>query len=264
MKNLCGDLACEHDDLDRIVKDLSDEEWLRLTPFSGWTIKDQIGHLAFFDEKARLAVTDAEGFRKHIETMMAGFTNFDNHFEETLERSKAMSPKKLMYWWRSEREVLLCALEKLDPKERIPWYGPPMSAKSFVTSRLMETWAHGQDIVDTLGVKREPANRLRHIAHLGERTYGWSFKNRQLEVPRESVFVELTSPEGEIWEWGERNFENSVKGTAEDFCLVVVQRRHVQDTGLTVKGNAAEKWMKYAQVFAGPPERGPDAGKFKK
>ena len=32
-----------------------------------------------------------------------------------------------------------------------PWYGPSMSARSFVTARLMETWAHGMDVADALG-----------------------------------------------------------------------------------------------------------------
>lgn len=41
-----------------------------------------------------------------------------------------------------------------------------MSAVSSVTARLMETWAHGQDIADVLGVDRQPTARLRHIAHL--------------------------------------------------------------------------------------------------
>jgi uncharacterized protein (TIGR03084 family) len=259
MKNLCRDLASEHDDLDKIVCDLSDEQWLTITSFNGWTIKDEIGHLAYFDDKARLAVTDPAGFNKHLEEMINGFTNFDDHMEQTLEKPRAMSPAELMKWWRDERAIMIDALEKLDPKERIPWYGPPMGGKSFITARLMETWAHGQDVADTLGVKREPTIRLKHIAHLGFKTYGWSFKNRQIEAPEVNVQVELESPDGEVWQWGEKTDENCIRGLAEDFCLVVTQRRNVLNTGLKVEGDAAKMWMELAQVFAGPPENMPMA-----
>ncbi len=259
MKSLCKDLVNEHDDLDKIVRDLSDEDWLTVTPFGDWTIKDEIGHLAYFDDRARLAVTDQGGFNTHLEDMIKGFTNFEDHIEKTLQKPRYMTPAELMKWWRDERNILMKAVEILDPKDRLPWYGPPMSVRSFVTARLMETWAHGQDVADTLGIKREPTNRLKHIAHLGVKTYGWSFKNRQMEVPDEIVRVELEGPTGEIWEWGEFGSENMIAGLAEDFCLVVSQRRNVKDTGLTVTGDAATKWMKFAQIFAGPPEKGPEA-----
>jgi uncharacterized protein (TIGR03084 family) len=155
---------------------------------------------------------------------------------------------------------MLEALLKCDPRDRLPWYGPPMSALSFATARLMETWAHGQDVFDTLRIRRTPTDRLRHIALLGVKTFGWTYMNRGLPVPEEPVRVSLAAPSGDIWAWGPEDAANLVSGPAEDFCLVVVQRRHVDDTTLSVKGATARDWMEKAQCFAGPPVDGPKPG----
>src|SRR5471030_2930782 len=93
------------------------------------------------------------------------------------------------------------AAEGLDPHDRVPWFGPPMGALSFVSARLMETWAHGQDVADALGAIRVPTARLRHIAHLGVRARPFSYVVRGLEVPGDVVSVELVGPSGERWEW---------------------------------------------------------------
>jgi uncharacterized protein (TIGR03084 family) len=127
---------------------------------------------------------------------------------------------------------------------------------SSVTGRLMETWAHGQDIADALGARREPTARLRHIADLGVRTFAFSFRLRGLPVPAEQVRVELTGPDGpagQRWTWGPEDAANRVAGDAEEFCLVVTQRRNLADTGLTVTGPVAAQWIAIAQAFAGAP-----------
>jgi uncharacterized protein (TIGR03084 family) len=137
-----------------------------------------------------------------------------------------------------------------------------MRPASSVTARLMETWAHGQDVVDTLGVVRRPTARLRHVAHLGVATLGWSFRVRGLPVPEEPVLVELTGPHGELWTWGPDDAADRVTGPAEDFCLVVTQRRHRGDTALVATGPVADAWLDVAQAYAGAPGTGrPPAGK---
>ena len=171
--------------------------------------------------------------------------------------------QELMDWWRKERAEELQALEALDPKDRLPWYGPDMSALSFATARLMETWAHGQDVLDALGVKRKATSRLAHVAHIGFITFKWSFVNRQLPAPEKTVRVELNGPDGALWTFGDEGSDQVVKGDALDFCLVVTQRRNVADTGLEVTGGVAEEWMKIAQAFAGPPENPPAPGQRK-
>jgi uncharacterized protein (TIGR03084 family) len=257
LKTICADLNDEYVELDGILADLGEEQWNLPTPFLSWRIKDEIRHLAYFDERAAQAATDPDAFGRHLAQVTKDFAAFENSLHEM---ARGLSPSELMQGWRQKRRAMLDALLLRDKKDRLPWYGPPMSALSFATARLMETWAHGQDIVDTLRIRRFPTDRLRHIAHLGVTTFGWTYLNRGLKPPQAPVRVELYAPSGDIWSWGPAEAENRILGSAEDFCLVVVQRRNVADTALAVAGKIAGDWMKKAQCFAGPPADGPKAG----
>jgi uncharacterized protein (TIGR03084 family) len=261
MKEICTDLAKEYEELDTIVAALDESSWNAMTPAEGWTVKDQIRHLAYYDERAKLAITEPEAFDQHLADISA---DPEGH-RETLENvGEELVAADLLNRWRQERRALLDALLPLDRKARLRWYGPPLSALSFVTARIMETWAHGQDVVDALGIERVPTDRLRHIAHLGVATFGWSYSVRQMKVPDSSVRVEITSPSGKLWTWGSEKANDIVKGTAEDFCLVVVQRRTPADTQLVIKGATARQWMSIAQTYAGLPGAGRKPGMFSK
>jgi uncharacterized protein (TIGR03084 family) len=71
------------------------------------------------------------------------------------------------------------------------------------------------------------------------------------------VRVELAAPSGAVWAWGDADSSERITGPAEDFCLVVTQRRHVDDTALVVEGTVAREWMEIAQAFAGGATNGP-------
>ncbi|CAB1076920.1 hypothetical protein JY97_17380 [Alkalispirochaeta odontotermitis] len=259
MKDICTDLAEEYEELDTIVAALDDSGWHVMTPAAGWNIKDQIRHLAYFDERARVAVTEPEAFDGYLAEIVA---NPAGH-QATLEKAgRDLAPADLLAWWRKERRALLDVLAPLDRKARFKWYGPPLSAMSLATARIMETWAHGQDVADALGIKRVPTDRLRHVAHLGVATFGWSFTNRQMKIPDSAVRVEITSPSGELWTWGPDTSKDLVQGPAEDFCLVVVQRRNPADTRLVIQGAVARQWMNISQTYAGDPGTGREAGMF--
>ncbi|MBU0996018.1 MAG: TIGR03084 family protein [Proteobacteria bacterium] len=260
MESILKDLDAEYNSLDAIVSELREDQWQIVTPLDDWTIKDEISHIAYYDEAARLSATDGDAFAAHMAKMLEGITDMDSVFKKVNAIGGKLPVPKLLSWWRNERSKLLDAFRLKNPKDRLPWYGPPMSARSSATARIMETWAHGQDIVDALKIKRPGTERLKHVAHIGVTTFGWSFMNRKLDIPQDPVRVELTSPSGDIWEWGPSDAANSVKGDALDFSLVVTKRRHIKDTAIITKGITAEKWMSIAQAFAGPPEGGPQPG----
>jgi len=161
-------------------------------------------------------------------------------------------------------EKLVAAARTVDAKARLPWYGPEMGAVSFITARLMETWSHGLDVVDVVGIARPDTDRLRHVVFLGVRTRPFSYITRGLTPDTTPVHVELTSPSGATWTHGEPGSDNRITGSARDFCRVVTQRRHVADTDLRITGPAAEEWMRFAQAFAGPPGEGRRPGQFPK
>jgi uncharacterized protein (TIGR03084 family) len=124
----------------------------------------------------------------------------------------------------------------------------------------MESWAHGQDIYDLLRKPRTPTDRIKNIAVLGVKTYGWTFANRDLPAPGDAPYVRLTAPSGAIWDWGEANDGNKVEGSALEFCQVVTQGRNIADVNLTVVGEPAQAWMAIAQCFAGQPNDPPESG----
>ena len=246
MTGLLDDLAAEHADLDALTTGVD----LGLqTPAEGWTVGDTIAHLWFFDREATTALVDAEAFAAILKEAIE---NPDGYLARTLGEGRVLGDE-LPAVWRQTRADLLAALRAADPATKVPWFGPPMSPASFATARLMEYWAHGQDVADAVGVTRAPTDRLRHICHLGVRTRGFSYAVRGQTAPDADVFVSLTGPSGDTWTWGDPASSDRVEGTALDFCLVVTQRRHVDDTDLTVTGNAAKEWMSIAQAFAGGP-----------
>ncbi|HSJ29085.1 MAG TPA: TIGR03084 family metal-binding protein [Acidimicrobiia bacterium] len=250
---ILDDLAAETEALLTAVSGLGADDLDRMTPSEPWTVRDQLSHLAGFDVKARLAATDPDRFTAELAGDFAdgGDALMASHFEE----GRSLSPKQVVDWLRRERASLIEAFRELDPEERIPWYGPPMRVRSSAEARLMETWAHGVDIIDALGMRHEPTDRLFHVAELGVKTFRFSFQNRGLDVPESRVKVVLEAPSGSVRTWN-AEAEDTVMGTVEDFCLVVAQRRHVTDTALELRGPVAEAWMTHAQVFAGPPGPG--------
>lgn len=260
MEAICQDLAQECQELDDLVSDLDEKTWNTVTPFFGWTIKDEIGHLTYFESTGYLATQDREAFKKDFEELLTSMPPGESMHDVINQKYRSKTGEEVLKLWRENRKLLIESLSKLDKKDRLPWYGPDMSARSFATARLMETWAHGQDVFDTLKVKRKPSDRLKHIAHLGVTTYGWSFMVRQQEIPAPEMRVKLISPGGENWVWGPEEAENKVTGNAEEFCLVVTQRRNIADTNLKAQGKAAQEWMKIAQAFAGFAEDPPKPG----
>jgi uncharacterized protein (TIGR03084 family) len=259
MGSLLHDLSAETDLLVERLTAAGNGVWDRQTPAPGWTVRDQMIHLAFFDDAAVMAAVDPSAFNEGKDVALR---NVDAFTDSVARRYASLSGEEVLDWFSRARAELASVYSGLEPESRVPWYGPDMSPASAVTARLMETWAHGQDIIDGTGQIRSRSPGLRHVAHLGVRTLPNSFRARALPVPDSPVRVELIAPDGETWEWGPGGVPDEVRGPALDFCLVVTQRRHIDDTGLATTGAVATEWMSIAQAFAGPPGRGRRAGQF--
>ncbi len=250
---MIADLQAESDDLDALVARLADDRWAVSTPAPGWTIAHQIGHLLWTDRISLIAVTDAAGF---AELLAAASTNPTGFVDDGAAELAATPPAELLADWRGTRARLHSALGTVPDDRKLPWFGPPMSAASMATARLMETWAHGLDVADALGVTRPATMRLRSIAHLGVRTRDYAFAVNDLPPPVEPFRVELRAPDGSTWSWGPADAAQRVTGSAEHFCFRVTQRRALAELDLAARGADAHHWLQIAQAFAGPPGAG--------
>jgi uncharacterized protein (TIGR03084 family) len=254
------DLRAEADELHAFLQTLGADDWSRTTPFLGWTPWDVVAHLHVFDRVSLLSLTDEEAFAawraKMIEGVKAGLSGA----EMTRQELDGLGPEELVASWHETCHAMAEQLGASDPKRRLPWFGPDMGVRMFTTARYMETWAHGQDIYDLMRVPRKHTDRIKNVAVLGVKTFGWTFVNRGLEVPGPPPYVRLIAPSGATWEWNEPSETNTVSGDALDFCQTVTQGRNVADTALEVVGETATRWMAIAQCFAGGPADPPKPG----
>ncbi|MBV9720788.1 MAG: TIGR03084 family protein [Mycobacterium sp.] len=250
LAQIVADLRAESDELDALVAPLAADRWAAPTPAVGWTIAHQIGHLLWTDRSSLTSVTDEAAFAVLLEIAAADPIGFVDAGADELA---ATPPDVLLADWRLTRTRLHDALLAVPDGRKLPWFGPPMSAASMATARLMETWAHGLDVADTLGVTRPPTARLRSVAHIGVRTRDYAFAVNGLPAPTGPFLVQLRAPDGTTWSWGPPDAAQRVTGAAEDFCLLVTQRRAPRDLDLTAHGADARQWLQIAQAFAGPP-----------
>ncbi|WP_110240309.1 TIGR03084 family metal-binding protein [Nocardioides gilvus] len=249
LAGVLADLAAEGDQLDELVTPLTDDQWRTATPAEGWDIATTIAHLAWTDEVAVKAATDKEAWDAEV---MGAIMNPTGYVDEMAVKGAEAAPADLLARWRAARPALVKTLEEFPAGEKMMWFGPPMSPTSMASARFMETWAHGLDVADALGVDLAPTDRIRQVAHIGVRTRNYSFKNNELEAPADEFRVELTAPSGDVWTWGPDVAGQTVTGSAYDFCRLVTQRVHRDDTDLVAVGADADKWLSIAQAFAGP------------
>jgi uncharacterized protein (TIGR03084 family) len=259
LDEVLADLSAESAELDLLVGGLPADGWSTPTPAEGWTIAHQVAHLAWTDEAARLAAAEPDEFKVALQEAAANPTGY---VDEGAQQIATLPPAELLTHWREGRGELQVALKAVPPGEKVQWYGPPMSPTSMATARLMETWAHGQDVVDALGVKRQPTARLKHVAHLAVRTRNFAYLLNDKTPPAAEFHVELRAPDGQTWSWGPEEAEQRVTGSALDFCLLATQRRHRDDLDVQAVGADAEDWLGIIQAFAGLPGKGRTAGQF--
>jgi uncharacterized protein (TIGR03084 family) len=243
--------------LAELVAPLSEADFERETLFKRWTINNILRHLHVWNIAAARSIEGGEAFSTFLKELMGGergrrFTDSEADYLHNL------SGQALLTAYRAQYSALAGHFSATDPKARLKWVGPDMSALSSVTARLMETWAHAQAVYDLLGVERIDSDRIGNIVRLGANTYGWTFKNRGEEPPGPMPRLRLTAPSGTIWEYGEG--EGLIEGSAAEFCQVVTQCRNIADTSLQVTGSVAARWMSIAQCFAGPPNDPPAPG----
>jgi uncharacterized protein (TIGR03084 family) len=267
LTSLLDDLDAEGDQLRKAVDQLGEQGWRAATPAAGWTVATSVAHLLWTDEVAVLAAHSLRGDPDKAawdEVVLAAIADPHGFVDAGAHELAALPREEVLDRWAAGRTALRQALTELPEGSKMPWFGPPMSPASMATARFMETWAHALDVYDAaareIGQSRpEPTDRIRHVAHLGVRTRDYAYSVQEETPPAEEFRVQLTAPSGETWAWGPEGAAQSVTGSAYDFCLLVTQRVHRDDTDLVAVGADAEHWLRIAQAFAGPAGEGRSA-----
>lgn len=257
LEGLLADLEAESDQLRAVVAGLSEEQWRTATPAEGWDVATSIAHLAWTDEAAVAAAQAAAGDQEAWDALvLEAIADVNGVVDKAALAGGAVPPAELLPRWDAGRAALAESLRTVEGK--LPWFGPPMSAASMATARFMETWAHGLDVRDALGVTEGRTDRVKHVCHLAVRTRGFAYSVHSLAVPEAEVRVELTAPSGEMWTWGPADAAQSITGSAWDFARLATQRIHRDDTDLVATGPDADQWLDIVQAFAGPAGKGRD------
>lgn len=247
-----------------VTDGLSDADFKQPTLFKGWTLEDVFGHLHMFNIAAEMSLEGGDALNEFLAPVFTAISEGrsmigaqDLWLDGPLGGLRGAALRDA---WAETAERTADAYADMDPKRRLKWAGPDMSARSMITARQMETWAHGQEVFDALGRTRVEHDRVKNIAHLGVTTFGWTFIVRKEPVPEPAPHVRLTAPSGAIWEWNDPQEDNRVEGSAVGFAQTVAQTRNVADTDIRTTGETAGRWMAIAQCFAGAPNDPPAPG----
>ncbi len=252
------DFLAECEALHAVLAPLAREDYEMVTAFKGWRINDVLVHLHFWNMAADTSATDPGAFAALRDRVVAALSGGRGLRDLENAAIRERGPDLLAAWIGLSRDMA-DRWDRMDPKRRLPWVGPEMSARSAITARQMETWAHGFEVFDRLGLERQESDRIRNIVVLGVNTFGWSHRVHGLEVPPAMPQLLLTAPSGETWTFGDPD-AGEITGPAVDFAAVVTQTRALADTALRLRGAVARTWMAHAQCFAGPPQTPPAPG----
>ncbi|MGR3322024.1 MAG: TIGR03084 family metal-binding protein [Pseudooceanicola sp.] len=244
--------------LHALTGEMAEDGFDRPTAFKGWSTNDVLQHLHHYNILADLSLFDPERFAEEYGKVQALREQGLDMVAASREMLGDLAGAELRAAWLEQAEAMAPRWHDADPATRVDWAGPSMSARSSISARLMETWAHGQEIWDLAGRVRADTDRIRSIAVLGVNTFGWTFKARGEAPPGERPTVRLSAPSGE--EWTFPGSDEEIGGSATEFCQVVTQTRNIADVALRVEGPVAREWMAKAQCFAGPPNPPPAPG----
>jgi uncharacterized protein (TIGR03084 family) len=259
LQDVFKDLTAERDEIDDIVAGLDARQWQLDTPAPGWTIAHQIAHVSFVFRIAGLAASDPETFEA---VTAAAKSDFSGAVNAALNDYLPSEPADLLARWRTETTDAIKALEAVPAGEVVPWLVRPLPPAILACAGMMELFAHGQDIADTLEIRRERTDRLKHLVGFAILTWEFGYQSRDLTPPDVEFRYEITAPSGELWEFGPADGEQKITGPAEDLCLLVSRRRHRDDLALSATGAEANEWLNIAQAYRGPAGPGRTPGQF--
>ena len=242
MRDILSDLVAEQQFLDQSLQRIPIKVWDLVTPNKPWTVRDTIAHLADSEDLGADSIAGGDRVKE-----WQNATELEPLYAAAIKRGRGMRPQDVIEWWRGGRAKVVEPLSHMNGADRIDWIAGDMSARTFATFRLMETWMHGLDIYKTLDIEVEDTPRIRHICWLGWKTLPYAFKRAGEDF--EPVRVEVIGPGYAKWVYGPEDTDQLIKGSASDWARVAIHRLKPEDTRLKITGEHAEKAVQVARAY---------------
>lgn len=244
MREILADLVAEQQGLDQSLQRAPDRDWKKRVGARGWSVQDTIAYL-WWAERHAARILDREIAADEV---LAEYGTVEAFEEAGIEAARPKRPQEVIEQWRFARADVVDALSRLSKNDHIKWLEGTVSARTFATLRLADTWTHGLNILTALDKEIVDTPRLLHIAWLGWATLPNAFAKAGEEYP-ESVRVELVGPGYARWVFGPEDSEHVIRGQAADWCRVVVGFLDGESTeGLTATGDLAEATLRLADI----------------
>jgi uncharacterized protein (TIGR03084 family) len=245
-----ADLTAEHRALASLLTSMSTGDWGRASAAAGWTIRDQVAHLADTEEVAADTLTGGPRAFAHA---VSGYRTAEEFTAAGCRRGDGRSPAELIRWWADASARTRELLARQDPGQRVAW-GFGLPAETFAAARLMEHWAHGLDIRDALGLPVTETARLRHVAALGLGTLRYALARARVRWPAgRALRLELADADGTCYRFGPPDATDVLRGPLLEWCRTAVQRRSGRDGGLPAAlrptGELAELAVRHARAY---------------
>jgi len=243
MREILADLVAEQQGLDQLLQRAPDRDWRKPTRARGWSVQDTISHLAWSEDYSLAALRGETQLL--AEVTGAGIDGFN---QRGVVAGKGKRPQEVIEWWRFSRAAVVDSLSRLKASGRVPWVSGDVSARTFATFRLMETWAHGLDIRTALDRQDEDTPRLRHVAWLGWATLPHSFRQAGEPYPA-PIRLELTGPGYARWVFGPET-DQVIRGPAGEWCRLAVRRIDAAEAAnLSASGETAAAALRLVRAF---------------
>jgi uncharacterized protein (TIGR03084 family) len=243
MREILADLVAEQQGLDQSLQRAPDRDWKKRLAPGGPTVQETIARLAWGEQHAaRLLLGDAKVIGE-----IEAYPDSDAFHKAGMTQGRTKRPQEVIEWWRFARADVVDALSRVTASTRIPWFGGDISARTFATIRLAETWSQGLGILTALDKEIIDHPRLVHVAWLGWATLPNAF-GLAGEAYQEPIRLELVGPSYARWIFGPEGSENVIRGQGGDWCRLAVG--HTTKTGsLSAHGDLAERSLSIVNIF---------------
>jgi uncharacterized protein (TIGR03084 family) len=244
MREILADLVAEQQGLDQSLQRAPDRDWKKAVGDRGWSVQDTIAYLWWAERHAARLLEGEIVASSTVET----HGDVEGFEQAGVDAAAGKRPQEVIEQWRFARADVVDALSRLSKADRVDWLDGDISARTFATTRLADTWAHGLEILTALDKEIIDTPRLIHVAWLGWATLPNAFEKAGEEYP-EAVRVELVGPGYARWVYGPEDSEHIVRGQATDWCRLVVGFFDAGEAeSLSAEGSLAEAALDLADI----------------